>query len=693
MADSDDEDLKRAIAMSLMDPDKPEQVPVEETTKVLHGGSRNANPATTGIHGLGNRADMERDRLARLAVRRGGKRERSISPPPLSRVSKIARLDTVNRPSGPTQAANAPISPSYDGSSGARTPVSTAHLPAGMSFTHGKLFKTWAFKQPRTGHEIKIEEVLEKETLSTAVLSSFQWDFEWLFAKLRTKETKFHFVLDQKTGGRDLASDLESLGANVKTYVPSEGTCMHSKLMLLVHPTKLRVVVPSANMMSYDWGEDGIMENTVWLIDLPRRSSESEPSSTPFLEELKFFLGKQQLPLSVITGLNKFDWSATRPYAFVHTVAGSSFGTDMTRTGLTGLSSAVRGLNLCSTRSTVDMCASSVGALDWPQVVKLYAAACGDLQVPTTPTGLHKTLPNPSSSTGKDSFHLYFPTETYVDTSPGGKECGGTIWLNREHYERTGFPKQIMKEYKSTRGQLLSHCKMLFVRGLSCPPLPTTPNGSSATSSFFGKKKASVRNNEIEPPSKPIAYVYAGSANCSESAWGKLSVTRDGPHRGEVKIQCRNWECGVLIPVVGPNVKGAAPEEHLGGEKRLGKHRTTAVGHGNTAKGSDATDTAALTVAAPMATDDDETESEDGSTQDGIGNDEPVNGAEASRVTSAQWANGGMDKKIPDWSIFRTVIDGPFQYPADAIGSATPWFIKEYLNEKRRQRMDETAGV
>jgi hypothetical protein len=37
--------------------------------------------------------------------------------------------------------------------------------------------------------------------------------------------------------------------------------CMHSKLQLLAHPTHLRVVVPSANLTPYDWGETGVIEN------------------------------------------------------------------------------------------------------------------------------------------------------------------------------------------------------------------------------------------------------------------------------------------------------------------------------------------------------------------------------------------------------------------------------------------------
>lgn len=36
---------------------------------------------------------------------------------------------------------------------------------------------------------------------------------------------------------------------------------MHSKLQLLGHPTHLRVVVPSANLVASDWDETGVMEN------------------------------------------------------------------------------------------------------------------------------------------------------------------------------------------------------------------------------------------------------------------------------------------------------------------------------------------------------------------------------------------------------------------------------------------------
>ncbi|KAL9036975.1 MAG: hypothetical protein Q9214_005900 [Letrouitia sp. 1 TL-2023] len=41
-------------------------------------------------------------------------------------------------------------------------------------------------------------------------------------------------------------------------------------------------------------------------------------------------------------------------------------------------------------------------------------------------------------------------------------------------------------------------------------------------------------------------WAYIGSANCSESAWGKLVKDRQAKIP---KLNCRNWECGVIVPI------------------------------------------------------------------------------------------------------------------------------------------------
>jgi hypothetical protein len=53
--------------------------------------------------------------------------------------------------------------------------------------------------------------------------------------------------------------------------------CMHSKLQLLFYDQYLRVVIPSGNLTTYDWGETGVMENVrlsnVTRVPLTNRSS------------------------------------------------------------------------------------------------------------------------------------------------------------------------------------------------------------------------------------------------------------------------------------------------------------------------------------------------------------------------------------------------------------------------------------
>jgi hypothetical protein len=47
----------------------------------------------------------------------------------------------------------------------------------------------WASGYPRQD-DVKIEEILQKDQLELAVLSSFQWDDEWLLSKIDIKNTK-----------------------------------------------------------------------------------------------------------------------------------------------------------------------------------------------------------------------------------------------------------------------------------------------------------------------------------------------------------------------------------------------------------------------------------------------------------------------------------------------------------------------
>ena len=64
-----------------------------------------------------------------------------------------------------------------------------------------------------------------------------------------------------------------------------------------------------------------------------------------------------------------------------------------------------------------------------------------------------------------------------------------------------------------------------------------------------------------------IAWAYIGSANCSESAWGRLVKDR---RTKTPKLNCRNWECGVVVPLRRMMVDHSAVPE-TGGDGVLGE--------------------------------------------------------------------------------------------------------------------------
>ena len=501
------------------------------------------------------------------------KRERSISPPPTKRdTNKAQRLDstTVALPSGAKLTSfastvsndqqtrkseiarianeNLRASPgtNVDHRAAAIVPASNFYpdeaRPGALLYPKGVVKKTWAFGHYRQGNDIKLEELLESQTLKTAVISAFQWDIEWLFTKINIQQTKCIFVMQakeqaMKDGMLEQTKDMRKF---LRLCFPSmEGliNCMHSKLMLLFHPEKLRIAIPTANLLEFDWGESGVMENSVWLIDLPRLPKGTTANDlTDFGKELMFFIEKQGVPQDARQGLLNFDFSATNDIAFVHTVGGMLYGDEAQRTGLPGLSRAVRSLNLVTSEDDldIDFAASSMGSLKDEFLKNVHAAASGvdmieradaaNAKAKSTFFQARKATADDHSI--RDRIRLYFPSHETVTTSTAGG--AGTICLSRKWFEDMSFPRRCFRDYISTRPGMLSHNKILYARG--------------------------IQRGEAESDAKKIAWAYVGSANMSESAWGKLVYDRK---EKKWKVNCKNWECGVLLPV---STEGARPE-------------------------------------------------------------------------------------------------------------------------------------
>ena len=511
MADySDEEDyeqLKLAIALSLQGPDHKTQAQATisseihyisddeteglNTNKVpksieasqclipseANGREADSLPAkvdTPGLLGLDRKA-MEAERLAR-------KRKAPISPPPLSKMSqnKHARvdIDELDRPLKHNSNTLGKVKVEGITQSASKLASDTK-----LEFPGGVIKKTWSIGCPRLD-DIKLEEVLQKSDLQLAVLSSFQWDIEWLFRKINMKTTKLILVMQAKeesTKRQYLQETAELI--NVRLCFPSMAgniNCMHSKLMLLSYPTYLRVVVPTANLVSYDWGELGVLENSVFIIDLPRLpegTTVGEDDLTFFAQELVYFCKAMGLQQEVTQSLYKFDFSATSEMAFVHTIGGEHTGSKelWRRTGYCGLGRAVSHLGLNTKQAIqVDFIASSLGAINTDLVSMLYLAAQGDdgttelewrlgnakSKGTKPPSTQALSLQQQLADTAIQNFKIYFPSRSTVLRSRGGTDAAGPICFQQRWYESPKFPKQVLRDCKSTREGLLMHNKV-----------------------------------------------------------------------------------------------------------------------------------------------------------------------------------------------------------------------------------------
>ncbi|KAL7932010.1 phospholipase D/nuclease [Trichoderma chlorosporum] len=558
----DDEALRYAIAMSLQD-GRPSPVVIDDSdddgdeaaagsskstqqtqtwsqtqtrTETQTSQSQTTQPSQSQPQSqfgslLLDRKAMEQERLSRLAKRQRPPSDDAndddddddvMEIPPPKKQAKTAPEPKSRVTSEPKTATPAPApapANSSSSSSGSRS----------LSYPNGIVKRTWARGCARTGDEITIEEVFQKDQLELAVLSSFQWDEEWMISKLDIRRTKILLL----AFARDEAQKNLMRGnvpSNIKfCFPPMHGPgAMHSKLQLLKFPDRLRVVIPTGNLVPYDWGETGVMENMVFLIDLPRLENPATiapQTPTGFYTELVYFLQATGVGDKMVASLSNYDFSKTSDIAFVHTIPGSHTGNAARRTGYCGLGASVAALGFASPDPVeVDLCAS-LGSIKRELVEAIYKACRGgdgidDYNKSGGASSGSRPVKKPAETTPndlKDRFRIYFPTDQTVARSRGGRNAGGTICVQTRWWRSPSFPRELVRDV-ITRDRLLIHSKVIFVR----------------------------RVGDGQATRQPPGWAYVGSANLSESAWGRLSRDKS---TGGIKMNCRNWECGVIISV------------------------------------------------------------------------------------------------------------------------------------------------
>lgn len=206
--DEDDEDLKRALALSMQGVEHSDDISEVQEPETAHNAAHVATatsstaqeaPKPLGILGL-NRKLMEEERLARLAKRKAGTDSSPPQPEPESKAPKTENSDRRSRLSE-TLSSRSALSPSpicqHVAANSPKCFVQPSAKPI-PQWPLGAVKKTHVSNAPRNGNEITIEEVFQRADLELAVLSSFIWDMDWLFSKLDTQRTKILLMMQAK---------------------------------------------------------------------------------------------------------------------------------------------------------------------------------------------------------------------------------------------------------------------------------------------------------------------------------------------------------------------------------------------------------------------------------------------------------------------------------------------------------------
>lgn len=162
----EDETLRYAIALSIRE-QRQSSANAEVSAKPAGKAHNSVSFGTLKL----DRKSMEAERLKRLGSKRP--KDASESDSDVVEIEPPAKKKALS--TGPSSSTVTP-------------PASSAkHAP---KFYDGTVKRTWTFGYPRTPDDIKIEEVFQKDQLELALLSSYQWDDEWLLSKVDTKRTK-----------------------------------------------------------------------------------------------------------------------------------------------------------------------------------------------------------------------------------------------------------------------------------------------------------------------------------------------------------------------------------------------------------------------------------------------------------------------------------------------------------------------
>jgi tyrosyl-DNA phosphodiesterase-1 len=321
-----------------------------------------------------------------------------------------------------------------------------------------------------------------------------------------------------KTQLESMRSDLNQFnsrkyGKNFHAFYALSPGSSHSKILLLVYPDFLRIVITSCNMMDIDT----LLGDNHWYIhDLPKLPSQGKDASSGFEAGLLEHLQALKTPDDFIDSIRgAYDYSTVKVH-LVTSIPGTFSGPKAEKHGLLRLRHVTKSLDLRLPKKVIEgelqleICAASIGNLSAKWLDGFYDCALG-----------RKNIEVADADCAVPNLKLFYPTVGDVKSAKkSAQEAASNIGCHIRPWDKASDEiKNIFHRYESKDKGCLFHQKLIMAYD---------PRESSA----------------------PPYYVYIGSANLSQSAWGALeNDKKKNQATNDVKlIKLSNFECGVVIP-------------------------------------------------------------------------------------------------------------------------------------------------
>ncbi|XP_030533343.1 tyrosyl-DNA phosphodiesterase 1 isoform X2 [Rhodamnia argentea] len=353
---------------------------------------------------------------------------------------------------------------------------------------------------------VSIEDVVKGDII-VAILSNYMVDIDWLIPACPILAKVPHVLVIHGEGDGTLDHMKRKKPANWVLHKPplpiSYGT-HHSKAMLLVYPTGVRIIVHTANLIYVDWNNKS---QGLWMQDFPWKDPSNASKGCGFEDDLVDYLSALKWPQFNInvpavgnftinpSFFKKFDYrdSAVR---LIASVPGYHTGSNLKKWGHMKLRSVLQESTFDKDfqKSPLVYQFSSLGSLDEKWMAELASSMSSGFSEDKVPLGLGDPL-------------IIWPTVEDVRCSLEGYAAGNAIPSPLKNVEKE-FLKKYWANWKATH---TGRCRAM-------PHIKTYTR-------YKGQK---------------LAWLLLTSANLSKAAWGALQ-------KNNSQLMIRSYELGVLF--------------------------------------------------------------------------------------------------------------------------------------------------